>query len=271
MSKIAGIRFHKGGRIYYFDSGSFDLKKGDIVMVNTSFGDECGEISIIKEISSRESKRNLMPVIKVFDEKDRELFNKKEKEKKSFLKTANDLVEKNNLQMKILDVNLSLDDSKVTFIFSSESRIDFRQLVKDLASKLKKQVVLRQIGPRDEARLLGGFGRCGRVFCCQSFLQNLESITIDMAKVQNLAGRGSSKISGVCGKLMCCLAYEVDVYKELIKGLPEIGEKLKTKKGLGTVIDQNIIKQTVLVEIDKDKTKIEMDFKEKEEEGKDKK
>ena len=269
MKSIAGIRFHKGGRIYYFDPGSFNLAKGDIVMVNTSFGDECGEVVILKEIDPRESKRDLMPVTKLFDKKDQELFNKKEREKEKFLETANQMVEKSGLQMKILDVNLSLDDGKITFIFSSESRVDFRQLVKDLMTKLKKQVVLRQIGPRDEARLLGGYGRCGRPFCCQSFLQNLESITIDMAKAQNLAGRGSNKISGVCGKLMCCLAYEVDVYKEMAKGLPEIGEKIKTKKGLGLVIDQNIIKQSVLVELDKDRVRFEVSFKE-EEDGKEK-
>lgn len=265
MKKIAGIRFHKGGRIYYFDPGDFDLAKGDIVVVNTSFGDECGEVAVLKEIDPREHKKDLMPVVKLFDKKDIEIFNKKEREKSDFLKIANEMVEKNDLQMKILDVNLGFDGNKVTFIFSSESRVDFRQLVKDLTSKLKKQIVLRQIGPRDEARLLGGYGRCGRPFCCQGFLQNLESITIDMAKVQNLAGRGSSKISGACGKLMCCLAYEADVYKELSKGLPEIGEKIKTKKGMGIVVDQNILKQTVLVELDKNQSKVEISYKDEDE------
>ena len=266
MPKIAGIRFHKGGRIYYFDAMDFELSKGAIVVVNTSFGDECGEVVNIKELNPKENKRDLMPVVKVFDEKSQDFFIKKEKEKQKYLRIANELVEKSDLQMKILDVNLSFDDSKVTFIFSSESRVDFRQLVKDLAAKLKKQIVLRQIGPRDEARFIGGYGRCGREFCCQTFLQNLESITIDMAKAQNLAGRGSSKISGACGKLMCCLAYEMEVYKELAKGLPEIGEKLKTKKGMGVVIDQNIIKQSVLVELEKTQAKLEISFAENSEE-----
>lgn len=249
--KIAGVRFHKGGRIYFFDPGDLKISKDDIVLVNTSFGDETGEVVSLKEMDPKALKHGLMPIVKIFDDKERKDFLKKEEEKKMYLKTAQDMIEKNGLQMKVLDVNLSFDESKITFIFSSESRVDFRQLVKDMTTKLKKQVVLRQIGPRDEARLLGGYGRCGRSFCCQSFLQNLESITIDMAKVQNMAGRGSNKISGACGKLMCCLAYEVETYKELIKNIPEIGTKVKTKEGLGVVIDQNIIKQTVLVQLEK--------------------
>jgi cell fate regulator YaaT (PSP1 superfamily) len=249
--KIAGVRFHKGGRIYFFDPKDLKISKDDVVLVNTSFGDEAGEVVNLKEMDPKALKHGLMPVVKIFDEKEKKDFYKKEEEKIKYSKTAQEMIEKNGLQMKVLDANLSFDESKLTFIFSSESRVDFRQLVKDLTAKLKKQVVLRQIGPRDEARLLGGYGRCGRQFCCQSFLQNLESITIDMAKVQNMAGRGSSKISGACGKLMCCLAYEVDTYKELIKTIPEIGSKVKTKSGQGRVVDQNIIKQTILVELEK--------------------
>lgn len=249
--KIAGVRFHKGGRIYFFNPGDLKVSKGDIVMVNTSFGDEAGEVVNLKEMDPKAVKHDLMPVVKVFDKDERKAFLKKEAEKEEYLKIAQNMIEKNDLQMKVLDVNLSFDGSKATFIFSSESRVDFRQLVKDLTTKLKKQVVLRQIGPRDEARLLGGYGRCGRPFCCQSFLQNLESITIDMAKMQNMAGRGSNKISGVCGKLMCCLAYEVETYKEMAKNIPEMGVKVKTKSGQGIVVDQNIIKQTVLVQLEK--------------------
>ena len=262
MKRIAGVRFHKGGRIYFFDPQGFDVKKGDMVLVSTSFGEEAGEVLEIEEMNEQDLKRELMPVIKILSKDEVDFLKKREKDKKRYIEIANCIVELNELNMKIMDVNFGLDDNKVTFIFSSENRIDFRQLVKDLNSKLKKQVVLRQIGPRDEARLLGGYGRCGRPFCCQSFLQNLESITMDMAKVQNLAGKGSSKISGVCGKLMCCLSYEVNVYKELVKNLPAIGENIKTKKGLGLVIDQNIIKQTVLVELEKDRVRMEVSFAE---------
>jgi len=260
--KIAGVRFHKGGRIYFFNPGDLKISKSDIVMVNTSFGDEAGEVVNLKEMDPKAVKHNLMPVVKVFDKEEKKAFLKKEAEKEKYLKIAQDMIEKNGLQMKVLDVNLSFDESKATFIFSSESRVDFRQLVKDLNVKLRKQVVLRQIGPRDEARLLGGYGRCGRPFCCQTFLQNLESITIDMAKVQNMAGRGSSKISGVCGKLMCCLAYEVETYIELAKNIPEIGTKVKTKSGQGVVVDQNIIKQTVLVELEKNNVRNEFPVEE---------
>lgn len=260
--KIAGVKFHKGGRIYFFDPGDLKVAKDDIVLVNTSFGDEAGEVVNLKEMDPKALKHNLMPIVKIFDDKEKKDFLKKEEEKVRYLKIAQEIIEKNDLQMKVLDANLSFDESKLTFIFSSESRVDFRQLVKDLTQKLKKQVVLRQIGPRDEARLLGGYGRCGRSFCCQSFLQNLESITIDMAKVQNMAGRGSSKISGVCGKLMCCLAYEVETYKELIKTIPEIGTKVKTKAGQGVVVDQNIIKQTVLVELEKNRVRNEFPVEE---------
>lgn len=258
MRQIAGVRFHKGGRIYYFDPNGIELKKGDMVIVETSFGKEVGEVAILRDMDSRAKERELLPVIKVFNESDYGTIQEQEKEKEKFLKIACDLVVKHDLKMKILDANFGFDDSKVTFIFSSESRVDFRQLVKELTVKLKKQVVLRQIGPKDTARFLGGFGRCGRPYCCQTFLQNLESITMDMAKIQGLAGKGSGKISGVCGKLMCCLAYEVEVYEVLMKNLPAIGSKIKTTKGMGTVIDQNIIKQSVLVDIEKDHTRLEV-------------
>ena len=236
-----------------------------MVLVNTAFGEEAGEVLEINDMKESDLKRDLMPVLKILSEDEIEFLKNKEKEKNRYIEIANCMVEIHELNMKIMDVNFGLDDTKVTFIFSSESRIDFRQLVKELSGKLKKQIVLRQIGPRDEARLLGGYGRCGRPFCCQSFLQNLESITMDMAKVQNLYGKGSSKISGVCGKLMCCLSYEVEVYKEMIKNLPAVGEKIKTKKGIGLVIDQNVIKQSVLVELEKDRTKFEVSFAEESE------
>ncbi|HRY60492.1 MAG TPA: regulatory iron-sulfur-containing complex subunit RicT [Patescibacteria group bacterium] len=263
MKVIAGIRFHKGGRIYHFDPNGIELKKGDMVVVETSFGKEVGEVVNLRDMDSRSKERELLPVIRAFDESDYGIIKEQEKEKARYLKIAVELVAKHDLNMKILDANFGFDESKVTFIFSSESRVDFRQLVKDLTTKLKKQVVLRQIGPKDTARFLGGFGRCGRPFCCSSFLQNLESITMDMAKSQNLAGKGSGKISGVCGKLMCCLAYEAEVYESLVKNLPELGSKIKTKKGMGVVIDQNIIKQSVLVEVDKDKSRIEVQIGEK--------
>lgn len=265
MKRIAGVRFHKGGRIYFFDCFSLDVNKGDMVLVSTSFGEEAGEVLEIEEKSDKEIKRELMPVIKILKKEEVDFLKKKERDKKKYIEIANCIVELNGLNMKIMDVNFNIDDTKVTFVFSSESRIDFRQLVRDLNSKLKKQVVLRQIGPRDEARLLGGYGRCGREYCCKGFLQNLESITMDMAKVQNLAGKGSSKISGACGKLMCCLSYEVNVYKDLVKNLPGVGEKIKTKKGNGVVIDQNIIKQTVLVELEKDRARMEVSYGEEKE------
>ncbi len=263
--KITGIRFHKGGRIYHFDPRDLDLKIGDMVVVDTSFGNESGEVVYVKETDKRIASRDLMPVLKKFDKKDYEQIKEQSSRREEYIDAAKELVEESGLEMKILDVSFSLDDKKVTFIFSSESRVDFRDLVKKISKRFKKQVVLRQIGPRDEARLLGGFGRCGRQFCCQNFLQDLESITMDMAKVQNMAGKGSSKISGVCGKLMCCLAYEVEVYKDLIINMPEIGSKIKTKHGQGIVVDQNIIKQTILVELEKNQTKVEVEIGEKEE------
>lgn len=251
MKKVAGVRFHKGGRIYFFDPGELDVSKGDMVIVDTSFGQEAGEVATLSEMGDSGFDKNLMTIVRVFNEEDKVALKKRDKNREKFLDISKQLVKEHGLEMRMLDVNFSFDDSKVTFIFSSESRIDFRQLVKDLSSKIRRQVVLRQIGPRDEARLLGGYGRCGRPFCCQTFLQNLESITMDMAKDQGLAIKGSSKISGVCGKLMCCLSYEVEVYRELVKNLPKIGDKVKLKKGSGTVIDQNIIKQTVLVSMEK--------------------
>ncbi len=260
--KIVGVRFHEGGRVYHFDPGKLNLEKEDMVVVDTAFGNESGKVVYVEEIDIKEAKakeKELMPVIRKFTKEDYEIIEEEEKEKKKYMETARKAVGEAGLEMKILDASFGFDGKKLTFIFSSDSRVDFRALVKDLSKKLKKQIVLRQIGPRDEARLLGGFGRCGRRLCCQTFLQDLESITMDMAKVQNMAGKGSSKISGICGKLMCCLSYEVDTYKKLIKNIPAIGSKIKTKKGQGVVIDQNILKQTVLVELDKDHTRIEVE------------
>jgi len=261
--KVAGIRFHKGGRIYHFNPGDIEIEVGDMVVVDTSFGNESGEVAYLRETKNK-SDRELMPVVRKFTKEDHDKVVDEGEKREEYIKIANELVKEGDLEMKILDVSFSFDGKKTTFIFSSESRVDFRELVKKLGKKLKRQVVLRQIGPRDEARLLGGFGRCGRQFCCQTFLRDLESITMDMAKVQNMAGKGSSKISGACGKLMCCLSYEVETYKKLMVGIPAIGSKIKTEHGQGIVIDHNIIKQTVLVELDKNKTRVEVDIDKKE-------
>lgn len=176
----------------------------------------------------------------------------------SLLPTCQEVIDKYQLAMKLIDADLSFDEKKITIYFGAEGRVDFRQLVTDLIKKFKKTIRLQQIGARDEAKIIGGFGKCGRKLCCQSFLKKVDSVTLDMAKEQNLS-TGVSKISGACGKLMCCLSYELEEYRKLREILPAIGETIKTKHGSGKVVDQHILKTAVTVELENgEKVKVEI-------------
>ncbi len=255
MEKEVGVRF-PGTKTYSFKAKDLDLALGDEVMVKTSLGLEIGKVIYIQDLDPK--KKGLQPVIKKLTLKDKEKLKKLEKLKPKALEVCQRKIQKHGLPMKLIDVHFSLDGERITFLFTSETRVDFRELVKDLVKAFKRQIILRQIGPRDETRLKGGVGRCGRIFCCQSFLNNLGSVSMEMVKSQNLSAKGSSKISGPCGKLLCCLAFEFELYKALKKNLPEPGEIVITKEGEGEVIEQNVLKQTVLVELKKSKAKIEV-------------
>jgi len=247
MKVVTGVRFKKPGKIYYFDPGNLNIRKGNHVIVDTAMGEEYGEVVIErKEVEDSEITDSLKKVIRVATEKDEKIrLNFKAKEKDAF-KTCLEKIEKHGLSMKLIDVEYKYDGSKIIFYFTAEGRIDFRELVKDLAAVFKTRIELRQIGVRDEVKRCGGNGICGRELCCCSFLGNFETVSIKMAKEQNIS-LNPSKISGNCGRLMCCLKYEQEVYEEKLKGLPRIGAIVKTKDGTGEVCAVETLKEIVRV------------------------
>ena len=247
MKVVAGIRFKKPGKIYYFDPGNLNIKNGDHVIVDTAMGEEYGEVVIErKEVEDSEVSEPLKKVIRKVTEKDEKVrLSFKAKEDDAF-KTCLEKIKKHELSMKLVDVEYKYDGSKIIFYFTAEGRIDFRELVKDLAAVFKTRIELRQIGVRDEVKRCGGNGICGRELCCCSFLGNFETVSIKMAKEQNIS-LNPSKISGNCGRLMCCLKYEQEVYEEKLKGLPRIGAIVKTKDGTGEVCSVETLKEVVRV------------------------
>ncbi len=249
--KVIGLRFTPGGKIYDFDPQDIPFSVGDIVITETTQGKEAGKVIYInKEIDTKKQKNSIKKILRKATKQDLKNIKKLESYKKEALEIFKEKVKKHNLPMKATSVDFAFSGDKITFSFVAKTRVDFRELVKDLSRYFKKQIRLRQIGPRDEAKIIGGFGKCGEPLCCMRFLENLESVVMDMARVQDIASKGSEKISGVCGRLMCCLSYEADEYKILSKKLPEVGSKVKTKKGTGEVLDRNILKQTLIVQLE---------------------
>ncbi len=249
MVNIVGIRFKKAGKIYYFDPMDLDIKLEDAVIVETARGIEFGLVSIgPREIDDSKVVAPLKPVIRKASEKDMEIHLKNlDKETEAF-KICQDKIKAHNLEMKLVDVEFTFDNNKVIFYFTADGRVDFRELVKDLATVFRTRIELRQIGVRDEAKMKGGIGPCGKSLCCSTYLADFTSVSIKMAKEQNLS-LNPSKISGICGRLMCCLKYEQDTYEEIRKRLPKIGSTVKTPMGTGEVIYNNTIRETVKVRI----------------------
>ena len=253
MQNIIGVRFRKTGKIYFFNPNGINVNLKDHVIVETSQGEEFGEVLISNRAMPDEKIiAPLKKVIRVASKSDEKRNNEnKEKEKKAF-NICLEKIKEHNLDMKLIEVEYKFDNSKILFYFSAEGRIDFRDLVKDLAAIFKTRIELRQIGVRDEVKRIGGNGVCGRELCCCSFLNNFETVSIKMAKEQNIS-LTPSKISGNCGRLMCCLKYEQDVYEEKLKKLPGIGAIVKTNEGIGEVYGLETLKEIVKVKIkDKD-------------------
>lgn len=258
MLKVVGVKFRKAGKIYYFNPNDLELNLGDAVVVENSRGLELGYIGeTLKEIDESELSEELMPVVRIATKKDLENFEKnKEKESQALLK-AKELVNKYNLDMKFVDAEYTLDSSKVIINFTCEDRVDFRELVKELASILKTRIELRQIGIRDQAKIIGAIGNCGKECCCKMYLSDFDKVSIKMAKTQNLS-LNPTKISGVCGRLMCCLAYENEFYAEIMSKMPKLNSKVKTKDGIGQVVYNDVLKERVMVKfVTEDSTKIE--------------
>ena len=249
MKKIIGVRFKKPGKIYFFDPENMEIEKNDNVIVETAMGDEIGKVVIAdREIDESKMATPLKKVVRKATKEDLESQEKyKSKEPEAF-KICKEKIKKYNLEMNLTDVEYKFDGSKILFYFTADGRIDFRDLVKDLASVFKTRIELRQIGVRDEVKRIGGNGICGRELCCCSFLDNFETVSIKMAKEQNIA-LNPSKISGNCGRLMCCLKYEQDVYSEKISKLPKVGSIVKTPSGEGSVEGVEILKEIVKVKI----------------------
>ena len=247
MKRVTGVRFKRPGKIYYFDPANLQIEKGMNVIVDTAMGEEYGEVVIAeKEVQDEEVTEPLKKVIRIATEKDEKMrMQNKAKEKDAF-KTCLEKIEKHGLPMKLIDVEYKYDGSKVIFYFTADNRIDFRELVKDLASVFRTRIELRQIGVRDEVKRCGGNGICGRQLCCCSFLGNFETVSIKMAKEQNIS-LNPSKISGNCGRLMCCLKYEEEAYVEKLKRLPKIGAIVKTPEGTGEVASVETLKEVVRV------------------------
>ena len=250
MTKIVGIRFRTAGKIYYFDPADFDLDMAMHVIVETARGIEMGTVLIPpKDVDDDKVVSPLKPVIRVAtDEDEKTVERNKEKEKEAFAICKQKIVE-HGLDMKLVDVECSFEGNKTMFFFTSDGRVDFRELVKDLASVFRNRIELRQIGVRDEAKMLGGIGICGRPYCCNQFLDDFQPVSTKMAKVQSMS-LNPSKISGACGRLMCCLRYEQAAYEELVKAVPKVGTFVETPAGYGTVSSVNILRSSLKVKLD---------------------
>ena len=243
MANIIGVRFKKPGKIYFFDPDGKNIAKGKFVIVETSMGVEYGEVAIPnRTIPDEKLEKPLKKIIRIATYKDRRQYEENKQKEREALKICQDKVKEHKLDMILTDVEYKFDRSKLLFFFTAEGRIDFRDLVKDLAAIFKTRIELRQIGVRDEVRRLGGNGMCGRELCCCSFLGSFETVSIKMAKEQNIS-LNPAKISGNCGRLMCCLKYEQEVYEEKLSKLPKVGAIVKTADGEGEVCRSRNIKR----------------------------
>lgn len=247
MINIVGIRFKNGGKMYYFDPGKLSLKEGDWCIVETARGKECGEVvQGNKQVDESEIVSPLKPVIRIADGIDIKKMQQLSKKEEQAFEICSKKIEKLGLEMTLVEVEYTFDESKILFYFTADNRIDFRELVKELATTFKTRIELRQIGVRDECKMKGGLGICGRPFCCSAFLGDFHTVSIKMAKEQGLS-LNPTKISGACGRLMCCLQYEQSTYEAMGKNMPRINAYVSTPDGKGHVCEVNTLAQTVRV------------------------
>ena len=251
MTKVIGVRFRTAGKIYFFSPGKFEVKRGDQVIVETARGVEFGNVVMgPKEVKDEEITQPLKTVIRLATEDDRRVEEKNRKKEKEAFQICLEKIHKHGLEMKLIDAEYTFDNNKVLFYFTADGRIDFRELVKDLAAVFKTRIELRQIGVRDETKILGGIGICGRPLCCHTYLSEFAPVSIKMAKEQNLS-LNPTKISGVCGRLMCCLKNEQETYEYLNRKLPGVGDIVTLPDGMkGEVSGVNVLRQLVKVLVD---------------------
>lgn len=250
MAEVIGVRFQDVGKVYYFDPAGSQMKRGDSVIVETSRGIECGEVAMEnRQISDEKLVQPLKKLIRPATKNDLRKVEENHKKEKSAFQICLQKIAAHKLEMKLVDVEYTFDNSKILFYFTADGRVDFRELVKDLASVFRTRIELRQIGVRDEAKMLGGIGICGRPFCCSTFLGGFQPVSIKMAKEQGLS-LNPVKISGICGRLMCCLKYEQEAYTDMIRVVPAANTVVMTPQGKGTVTDRNLLSATVSVRLD---------------------
>lgn len=260
MKEIIGVRFKKLGKVYFFDPNNLNIEKGQKLIVETARGLELGEVVISKrKIVEDKLNASLKKVIRIATKRDEKTFEENEHKANEAFKMCEQKILEHGLDMKLVDVEYTFDNSKLLFYFTAEGRIDFRDLVKELASIYKTRIELRQIGVRDEVKMLGGYGMCGRELCCCNHLSDLNPVSIKMAKEQGLS-LNPTKISGVCGRLICCLKHEQNVYEEHLSRLPNIGAIVKTPEGQGTVDNVEVLKETVTVKLEKEGSIIRKTF-----------
>lgn len=252
MAEVIGVRFRSTGKVYYFDPCGEKLRKGSMAIVETARGIECGEVAMENtEVRDSAIVQPLRKLIRPATPEDLQVVEENHKKEKSAFKACEKRIAARGLEMKLVDVEYTFDNSKILFYFTADGRVDFRELVKDLAGIFRTRIELRQIGVRDEAKMLGGIGICGRPFCCGSFLGGFQPVSIKMAKEQGLS-LNPVKISGACGRLMCCLKYEQEAYQDLLRNTPKVNAIVSTPDGKGVVIDQNLLTKKLTVRLDKD-------------------
>ena len=252
MAVVVGVRFKDTGKIYYFDPGQEQLSCGEKVIVETSRGVECGEVAMKnQEVSDSSIVQPLRKLLRKATREDIQRLEENHRKEKAAFRTCEEKIAEHGLEMKLVDVEYTFDNSKILFYFTADGRVDFRELVKDLAGQFRTRIELRQIGVRDEAKMLGGLGICGRAFCCGTFLDSFQPVSIKMAKEQGLS-LNPVKISGACGRLMCCLKYEQEAYQDLLRTTPKVNALVSTPEGKGVVIDQNLLTRKLTVRLDKD-------------------
>lgn len=248
MKKVIGVRFSSGCKIYYFDPQSLEIDRGNTVVVETSRGTELGEVMLVREIDEQSMSTPLKNVLRIATQSDIETEQANKRKEKEAFEICQQKISEHKLDMKLVDVEYAFEGNKILFYFTAEGRIDFRELVKDLAQTFHMRIELRQIGVRDEAKMLGGLGPCGMCVCCKQFLGDFQPVSIKMAKEQNLS-LSPTKISGLCGRLMCCLKYEQDGYEYMRKIMPHVGKEIQTPDGVGMVMENNPITEKTRVRI----------------------
>ncbi len=250
MAEVIGVRFKEVGKIYYFDPKNTKINTGDRVIVETARGIECGVVALAnKDVPEDEIVFPLKPLIRIATENDLNHIEENKRREKEAFKICEKKIAEHGLKMNLVDVEYTFDNNKILFYFTADGRVDFRALVKDLAGVFRTRIELRQIGVRDEAKMLGGLGVCGRPFCCHSFMGDFQPVSIKMAKEQGLS-LSPVKISGTCGRLMCCLKYEQEAYSDLLKRTPKVGAIVKTPEGKGVVVENNLISGILKVKLD---------------------